>query len=336
MAKSVLTVLCLIAIICVKCLKNSDAASTTPVPAKDTEPVSVEAKSVPEITTKSTVAVEPPTSPSTKISDSFGPPEQPGLLIADKVPVMIVNESSTNPSTQTTSSSTSPTMPVAGETSASSPANTTLFKPPEQPGLLIAEKVPIVIVQETVNDTSTNPTSPTTTSTTPPPPTTIALSANANDLVLEFENGLSSTQIDKYLIYRSEASGNMTIHLQDADASKTFTAKLCVEGIGSDPVVIQVTGVYYSNDGPPDTIFLTLDGNPLGQGSTEEFSNGGAEWNVFKSTGPIGGAVALTNGNHTLSMTTNADQWGVELDYMTIRAQNQNPEVELLCESEFL
>lgn len=183
------------------------------------------------------------------------------------------------------------------------------------------------------NETSTNPTIETT-STATLNTTTISL---GKDFSLEFENGLSPSQLDKYMIYRSEASGKKTLHLKDSDVYRSFSAKLCVEGMENDTdVVIQVIGLLYSNDGPSDEILFTLDGNSLGNVSTKEFYNGGEEWNVFKNTGPIGGAVALANGNHTLSMTALTDQWGAEFDSLIIRAQNQNPGVELLCDAELL
>lgn len=138
------------------------------------------------------------------------------------------------------------------------------------------------------------------------------------------------------MIFRSAASNGSTFHVTADDYERRFKATLCVQGSGDNKVKIQVISLMYSNDGPSDTISLQVDGKNIGTAKTDEVYNGGNEWNVFKDSGPIGEAVTLDNGNHTLSMKVKSDQWGAEFDTITLRVHNQDPDARIICKTEIV
>lgn len=83
------------------------------------------------------------------------------------------------------------------------------------------------------------------------------------------------------------------------------------------PAIIDVLDVRYSNDGDVDSIGLSLDGKQLGQFKTRTHYGWGDLWNMFESSGPIGGPQYLDAGEHRLTITIlDSDRYGVEIDYI--------------------
>lgn len=83
------------------------------------------------------------------------------------------------------------------------------------------------------------------------------------------------------------------------------------------PAVIDVLDIRYSNDGGVDSIALSLDGMELGQFKTRVHFGWGDLWNMFESSGPIGGPHYLEAGEHKLTISIlDSDLYGVEIDYI--------------------
>ena len=162
---------------------------------------------------------------------------------------------------------------------------------------------------------------------------------------LEFEDVLSEGQLRKqkdtpgleYWVWRSEANDAKVLRIEDMTREYSVNIRLC---ISPEPpfqnVTIRVENIRYSNDGPSDTLYLLLDGKELGIFLTFEKWGSGHEWNVFHETGPIGDVRVLNEGVHTLSLQAVTDRWGVEYDRIAINAENQNPQVRLICDSELI
>ena len=153
------------------------------------------------------------------------------------------------------------------------------------------------------------------------------------EFVGEFEDVVTDLT-DPLLRDRSQASGNKTLHLVSAN-NKAVYLKLCVKAVNtSKPVNIQLTDIVYSNDGDNDTITFQRDGVTLGQFMTTPKTNWGAEWNHFKSTGPIGPVISLLDGTHNFTLLIDTDVNGVELDNADFMSWNQERSVNLLCEAQ--
>lgn len=177
----------------------------------------------------------------------------------------------------------------------------------------------------------------TTTTTMQPDINVLGTGEKSQDHIAEFEDALSSENLqNRYMMFRSAASNGRAFHVKAEDHDRTFKATLCVQGSGDNKVKIQVISLVYSNDGPSDNISLQVDGKNIGTAKTDEVYNGGYEWNVFKDCGPIGEAVTLDNGNHTLSMEVKSDQWGAEFDTITLRVHNQDPGADIICRTEIV
>ena len=98
--------------------------------------------------------------------------------------------------------------------------------------------------------------------------------------------------------------------------------------------VVDVLDVRYSNDGGYDKISLSIDGDNLGSFKTESSYAWGDRWNIFMSSGPIGGRRYLKAGNHVLSLKIrDADEYGVEIDY--IRFEVHGGTIENLTKDKF-
>lgn len=80
---------------------------------------------------------------------------------------------------------------------------------------------------------------------------------------------------------------------------------------------IDVLDVRYSNDGGVDTIAISLDGKKLGEFKTKVHFGWGDLWDMFESSGPIGGYQQLKAGEHKLTLSiVDADRYGIEIDYI--------------------
>ena len=81
--------------------------------------------------------------------------------------------------------------------------------------------------------------------------------------------------------------------------------------------IIDVLDVRYSNDGGVDTIALSLDNKELGRFKTRVQFGWGDLWNMFESSGPIGGHQHLEAGEHKLTISIiDSDRYGIEIDYI--------------------
>ena len=127
---------------------------------------------------------------------------------------------------------------------------------------------------------------------------------------LEAENSDSGSS--RELIFRSAASGGYVVNRrQDEYIIWHFNTNTSCE--------VVISGIYYSNDGGPDTIELKVDDSSIGHFTTTAVSQEGNQWNTFRSSGTVGNPVTLSEGQHALKLTvTMADEFGVDIDKVTL------------------
>ena len=120
---------------------------------------------------------------------------------------------------------------------------------------------------------------------------------------LEGESG----QGDGSIMNRSNASGQKTVWLRVGEKRNW---SFSFDGQGQYAVSFG-----YSNDGPADTVAVSLDNVQVGQCVTQSTGSGGSGWNQF-AVCPIG-KVTLSPGRHTVTVkAVKTDSYGVEIDFV--------------------
>src|SRR3989344_3635411 len=120
--------------------------------------------------------------------------------------------------------------------------------------------------------------------------------------------------------HRGNASYNATIWLYEGE-SRTMEFKI------SKPAVYSA-GVRYSNDGDPDNVSVSIDGEEVGKLLTVDTRKAGAEpgegWNNFEED-DIAEVINLTSGKHKVEViAVDTDSYGVEIDKVfLIRVDNE-------------
>lgn len=136
--------------------------------------------------------------------------------------------------------------------------------------------------------------------------------------------------------WRSEASANKTLRIEDETGSSRLELTLCVEPYNATQnVTLYIDDIRYSNDGLSDVVKLIFNGINFANFTTFQKFRSGHEWNVFRNSGTLGPALNLRQGRYTLLITVVTDEYGVEFDRIRINAENQNPEVYMFCGSTF-
>ncbi|KAH3872710.1 hypothetical protein DPMN_035931 [Dreissena polymorpha] len=144
----------------------------------------------------------------------------------------------------------------------------------------------------------------------------------------ELENVLSDDQQD-YWVWRSEAYNQKTLRL---DRAHTIELRLCIEPFNpNQKVLIVVSDILYSNDGPSDIVYLKINGQAIGNFTTIEQWGSGYEWNIFRNSKVIGPSMSVEKGNFMLAIEVETDKWGVELDRIQINAENHDPTKRMFC-----
>ncbi|KAH3747020.1 hypothetical protein DPMN_181441 [Dreissena polymorpha] len=147
----------------------------------------------------------------------------------------------------------------------------------------------------------------------------------------EFENVLSDDQQD-FWVWRSEAYNQKTLRLEDINRAHTIELKLCIEPFNpNQKVLLVVSDILYSNDGPSDIVYLKINGLPIGNFTTIEQWRSGYEWNIFRNSKVIGPSILVQKGNYMLAIEVETDKWGVELDRIQINAENHDPTKRMFC-----
>lgn len=120
----------------------------------------------------------------------------------------------------------------------------------------------------------------------------------------------NNTEFRHRLKYRKNAEDLATIWLfKDEELHIYFHM--------ANDAVIDVLDVRYSNDGGIDTIVLSLDDKQLGEFKTVQHFGWGDLWNMFESSGPLGGHQHIKAGEHKLTISIiEGDKYGVEIDYI--------------------
>ena len=149
----------------------------------------------------------------------------------------------------------------------------------------------------------------------------------------EFENVLTEDQ-KSFWVWRSEASKLKTLRLEDMIGEYKVFFRICLDPIDPDKnVTLQIANIRYSNDGPSDTCYISLNDQIFSVFYTFERWRSGHEWNVFRNTGPVSRPMELPPGEYELGLSVNTDKWGVEFDRISINTENQNMTSDVFCGS---
>jgi len=133
-------------------------------------------------------------------------------------------------------------------------------------------------------------------------------------------HGSAGVEFQHRLKWRQNAEDQATIWLFAGEQLKIHF------DIASDATV-DVLDVRYSNDGDFDDIAISLDGQRLGDFKTQTHYAWGNLWNIFRSSGPIGGHQYLRGGAHTITLSVeNSDIYGVEIDYIRLNVHGSKVE----------
>ncbi|MCY2990968.1 MAG: hypothetical protein NTY19_24295 [Planctomycetota bacterium] len=127
---------------------------------------------------------------------------------------------------------------------------------------------------------------------------------------LEAEAGTGDGSINS----RTNASGGQTVGLHSGEA-RTMSVNLTADGAYE-------LSVRYSNDndGPLETVTVSVDGTTIGSFQAQDTGNFGAGWNSFEISPPLGARPpSFHSGNHLVTVTVSCgDGNGVEIDKVTL------------------
>jgi len=146
------------------------------------------------------------------------------------------------------------------------------------------------------------------------PPAAIAsageCSGSGGPFALEAEDGTGDGTVKP----RSEASGDQTVLLHQGE-SRTLSFDL--EGTALYEVAVR-----YSNDGGSDDVEVSIDGELVGQFTSQDTRPPGgvpgSGWNVFEWSGPIGSKI-LAPASHEVTVTMiDGDSYGIEIDLASL------------------
>ena len=144
----------------------------------------------------------------------------------------------------------------------------------------------------------------------------IALSRADFSVEMQAEDGIS-TEAE---MFRSNAKNGVTVLIKQGASIALF-----FQMIGNSTCQMQVENLRYSHDGGSDEITITLNQDnsiTLGSVYIRAASSNGELWNVFRNTGPIGQRTDIKEGlYHLVIAATVADEYGVEIDYVTLKNQ---------------
>lgn len=131
-------------------------------------------------------------------------------------------------------------------------------------------------------------------------------STELRTMTVEAERGSGQGKI----MWRSKASGKKTVLLY---ANQVRTMSFTLSSSGEF-----LFSIRYSNDNensvPCETVFIRVDGSPLGSFVAEDTGDGGVGWNIFRTAGNIGSR-SLAAGKHRIRISTSGgDLYGIEID----------------------
>ena len=139
---------------------------------------------------------------------------------------------------------------------------------------------------------------------------------NMCSIVLEAENGHGGERE-----YRSNASGGLSVRLLEGETISyqmdfAFTDNTCT---------LQLLSVTYSNDGPSDRVQVSLDTTSLGSFQTFASSNGGKNWNIFRTQNGFTSKVKLSYSRFMITVDAlETDDYGVEIDKISLQLECTN------------
>lgn len=147
--------------------------------------------------------------------------------------------------------------------------------------------------------------------------------AHAKVFIFEAEDShtvgsLNINNPEEGAVYRSEASGRKSVHLVQG---QYLEYNFCLRKESK----VQVSNIRFSNDGPHDEYIVEIDGNVVGEFLTGTQTGSGAAWNDYHSSGYVGQPVVLEAGSHKVKLITAvSDQWGAEVDFITLDVDDMN------------
>lgn len=164
----------------------------------------------------------------------------------------------------------------------------------------------------------------------------LILEANSSEETFEFENTVTKKKEDELWVWRSEASGLKSLHV-DNSMGKVISVKLelCLktENKTKKDVTVSIKNLRYSNDGESDQLHFEIDKEHFADFMTTGDSERGHGWNKYRNSGTIGSPVHLKPGRRELVITIKTDDYGAELDYILMKFENQDPAEEVFCKS---
>ena len=145
----------------------------------------------------------------------------------------------------------------------------------------------------------------------------------AKEVVVQAEEGRSSIKLIECnrgnfrtpcIHHRNRAYKGLTLWLDNVGQYLSYKITSL-----SEQCVVNIADIKYSNDfAGADNISVLLDNILIGGFTTHQRNDSGYLWNVFESSGPIGGTT-IHRGEHTLLINVSAtDTKGVELDIIVI------------------
>lgn len=140
---------------------------------------------------------------------------------------------------------------------------------------------------------------------------------NMCGVVLEAENGSGGEKE-----YRSHASGGLSVRLMEEGDTISFQMNFALT---DNTCTLQLKSVTYSNDGLSDSIQVSLDNTSLGSFQTYASSNGGENWNSFRTQNGFASKVQLLDSRFVITVDVlDTDEYGVEIDKISLQLDCTN------------
>ena len=143
-------------------------------------------------------------------------------------------------------------------------------------------------------------------------------------VTIEADHGCSTTA-EK--IYSSGAGNGQAVLLKQGGQINLF-----FQANGNKKCLMQVSDILFSNDGLTNVFALHFNNYSIGQALTNARSTNNLLLNHFISTGPVGETAMIREGLNNLTITADtADEYGVEIDYVSLDIMNCSNDTVLIA-----
>ena len=142
-------------------------------------------------------------------------------------------------------------------------------------------------------------------------------------VTIEADHGYSTTA-EK--LYSSGANNDQAVLLKQRGQINLF-----FQANGNEKCLMQVSDILYSDDGLTNVFVLHFNNYSIGQALTNRSTNN-LLLNRFISTGPVGETAMIREGLNNLTITADtADEYGVEIDYVSLDIMNCSNDTVLIA-----